>query len=107
MLAGVFNSGILASGAVPGAKYNYAPAPADIMERVGRIETLCRQHGVSLRQAALSFPAAHPAAVTLLLGAESPAEITANAADVGSDVPAALWADLKREGLLAAGAPTP
>ena len=107
MLAGVFNSGILASGAVPGAKYNYAPASAEIMERVGRIETLCRQHGVSLRQAALSFPAGHPAAVTLLLGAEAPAEITANAADVGSDVPAALWADLKREGLLAATAPTP
>ncbi|MES2721933.1 MAG: transglutaminase family protein, partial [Pseudomonadota bacterium] len=33
LLAGVFNSGILATGARPGAHYNYAPASPDILDR--------------------------------------------------------------------------
>ena len=34
MLGGVFNSGILATGAIADAKYNYRPAPPEILERV-------------------------------------------------------------------------
>ena len=34
VIGGGFNGGILATGAVPGAKWNYAPAPAPIMEKV-------------------------------------------------------------------------
>ena len=34
VVGGGFNSGILATGAKPGAKYNYAAAPAEIMDRV-------------------------------------------------------------------------
>lgn len=107
MLAGVFNSGILATGAVAGAKYNYRDAPPDILAKVTRMEALCRQHGVPLRRAAMRFAAAHPAAVCLLLGAETGDEIATNVAEFSGDVPSALWADLKAEGLLAAGAPTP
>ena len=33
MLGGVFNSGILATGAVPGAHYNYRAAPPDILAK--------------------------------------------------------------------------
>jgi D-threo-aldose 1-dehydrogenase len=36
ILGGVFNSGILATGARPDARFNYAPAPPEIMERVAR-----------------------------------------------------------------------
>jgi hypothetical protein len=61
LLAGPLNSGILATGAVLGATYNYQPAPPAIMERVGRLETVCRRHGVDLATAALQFPLAHPA----------------------------------------------
>ncbi len=107
MLAGVFNSGILATGAVPGAKYNYREAAPDIMAKVARMEASCRAHGVTLRQAAMAFAAAHPATLCLLLGAETGAEISANVADFGVPVPAALWADLRDAGLLAAAAPTP
>ncbi len=107
MLAGVFNSGILATGAVPGAKYNYREAAPDIMAKVVRMEALCRSHGVTLRQAAMGFAAAHPATLCLLLGAETGAEISANVADFGTSIPSALWADLRDAGLLAATAPTP
>src|SRR5690606_41375724 len=53
--------GILATGAVPGAYFQYAPAPEEIMERVRRIEAVCARHGVRLPTAALQFPLGHPA----------------------------------------------
>jgi D-threo-aldose 1-dehydrogenase len=100
MLAGVFNSGILATGAIPGAKFEYAPAPPEIMERVRRIEAICATHGTSIRRAALHFAMAHPAVVSVVLGAARPVEVAANAADVEQAVPASLWTDLKSAGLL-------
>ena len=100
MLAGVFNSGILATGAIPGAKFEYAPAPPEIMERVRRIEAICATHGTSIRRAALHFAMAHPAVVSVVLGAARPAEVAANAADAEQAVPAGLWTDLKLAGLL-------
>ena len=106
MLAGVFNSGILATGAVPGAKFEYAPAPPEIMDRVRKIEAICASHATSLRRAALQFAMAHPAVVSVVLGAVKPAEVEANAADAGIAVPAGLWRDLKSAGLLDPAVPT-
>jgi D-threo-aldose 1-dehydrogenase len=100
MLAGVFNSGILATGAIPGAKFEYAPAPPEIMERVRRIESICATHGTSIRRAALHFAMAHPAVVSVVLGAARPEEAAANATDAGQVVPPGLWSDLKSAGLL-------
>lgn len=107
MLAGVFNSGILATGAKPGAFYNYKPAPPEILARVARIEAVCCSHDVALPQAALAFCAAHPAVATIVLGAVTPQEVARNLDLVARPVPAALWRDLKREGLLAEEAPVP
>src|SRR6218665_746091 len=59
LVGGGFNSGILATGAQPGAKYNYAPAPAHIMQRVAAIEQVCAEHAVPLPAAALQFVMAH------------------------------------------------
>jgi D-threo-aldose 1-dehydrogenase len=100
MLAGVFNSGILATGAIPGAKFEYAPAPPEIRERVRRIEAICATHGTSIRRAALHFAMAHPAVVSVVLGAARPEEAVANATDAGQAVPPGLWSDLKSAGLL-------
>jgi len=106
MLAGVFNSGILATGAVPGAKFEYAAAPPEIMERVRSIEAICAAHGTPIRRAALQFAMAHPAVVSVVLGAASPVEIAANAADADQAVPAGLWSELKLAGQLDPSAPT-
>jgi D-threo-aldose 1-dehydrogenase len=86
--AGVFNSGILATGAVPGALYNYKPAPPDIVARVDKIAAVCKRHNVEMAHAAMQFPLAHPAVATVVLGAVHPDEV-------------------KREGLIVAHAPTP
>jgi D-threo-aldose 1-dehydrogenase len=107
MLAGVFNSGILATGAVPGAHFEYAPAPPEIMDRVRKIEAICAAHGTSIRRAALQFSMAHPAVVAVVLGAVRPEETRANAADAAHKVPTGVWSDLKSAGLLDPAAPTP
>jgi D-threo-aldose 1-dehydrogenase len=107
LLGGVYNSGILAIGAVPGATYNYAPAPAAIMEKTAAIATICASHGVPLNAAALQFAQAHPAVSTLAIGAVSPQEIEANLAAMQLQIPAALWDDLREAGLIEANAPVP
>jgi D-threo-aldose 1-dehydrogenase len=107
LLGGVFNSGILAIGAVKGAKYNYQDAPPDILARVARIQRVCDAHGVALPTAALHFALGHPAVASVVLGAQSPQEVERNVASLASVVPAALWSDLKAEHLLDAEAPVP
>jgi len=107
LFAGVFNSGILATGPVPGAPYNYRPAPPEIIERARRIEAVCRAHHVPLAHAALRFALAHPAAISVVLGAVTPAEVERNVAGLDAAIPSGLWRDLKAERLLVAHAPTP
>lgn len=107
VIGGPYNSGILATGAKPGATYNYKPATPEILARVAAIETVCARHRVPLRAAALQFPLAHPAVVAVIPGARTPAEIDDNAALMKHPIPSAFWAGLKAEKLLRADAPTP
>ena len=107
LIGGPYNTGILATGAVAGAYYNYAPAPPAILDRVRRIEAVCARHEVRLATAALRFPLGHPSVATLIPGARSPKEIAQNRAVFEAPIPADLWAELKQEGLLRADAPTP
>ena len=107
MVGGVFNSGILALGGVPGVRYYYQPAPEPVRRLTRLIEGVCATHGVSLKAAAMQFAAAHPAVSTLVLGMAKPAEIDENLANLNAPIPAAFWAELKSRGLIEAGAPTP
>ncbi|MDX7951874.1 aldo/keto reductase [Lichenihabitans sp. Uapishka_5] len=107
LLAGIFNSGILATGPVPGARYNYAPAPPAVLERVAAIARICDRHGVPLRHAALQFATVHPAVLSVVLGAVAPNEVNDAVAAIAAPIPPALWSDLRSAGLLDAAAPTP
>src|SRR5918995_1053486 len=107
IIGGAYNTGILATGAVEGAYFQYAPAPPEIMQRVRRIEAVCARHGVRLPSAALRFPLGHPAVATVIPGTRAPAEVEQNLAIFAPDVPADFWAELKHEGLLREDAPTP
>jgi D-threo-aldose 1-dehydrogenase len=106
-LGGPYNSGILATGPRPGAYYNYDPAPPAILERVARIQKVCQSHGVALAEAALAFPLAHPAVVSVIPGGQRPDEVRRNAANLQVKIPVGLWSDLKAEGLLRQDAPVP
>jgi D-threo-aldose 1-dehydrogenase len=107
VIGGAYNSGILATGAVEGAVYNYKPAPPEILKRVSRIEAVCRRHNVPLAAAALQFPLHHPAVVSVIPGARTQGEVQSNLTLLATAIPDALWRDLKAEGLLREDAPVP
>jgi D-threo-aldose 1-dehydrogenase len=107
VLGGPYNSGILATGAKPGAMYNYSEAPPEILQRVERIEAVCARHGVRLIETALRFPFAHPSVVSVIPGGQRVSEVVSNLELMTADIPAAFWQDLKAEGLLHPAAPTP
>ncbi len=107
IIGGPYNTGILATGAVDGAYYNYQPAPAPILERVRRIEAVCRRHGTRLATAALRFPLGHPNVVAVIPGARTADEVTRNIETFEAALPAELWRELAHDGLLREDAPTP
>lgn len=107
VIGGVFSSGILATGAVEGAKYNYADAPPAVMERVRKMEAVCKAHGVPLAAAAMQFPLGHSSVAAIIPGAIHPDHVRRNVESFQLAIPQALWSDLKGEGLIAANAPTP
>lgn len=107
VVGGGFNSGILATGAVAGAKYNYAPAPAAIMEKVAKIEQVCRDFDVPLPAAALQFVVAHPAIPSFCAGTRTVEQLEQNLQWFSHPIPADFWAELKQRGLLREDAPVP
>lgn len=104
---GVFNSGILATGATPGARYDYVAADAGVLARVDRLQEVARRHGVALPAAAMQFVLAHPAIVALLIGSARPERIARNVAALAAPIPDEFWSELLALGLLAAGSPVP
>ena len=102
-----FASGILVTGSKGPAHYAYGKAPAEIQDRVRRMEAVCLAHGVALPAAALQFVLAHPAVASAIPGAAGPAEVVQNLASLVAPIPSAFWADLKAQGLIVAEAPVP
>lgn len=102
-----FSSGILATGSGSKATYGYVSAPAAIQDKVKRIEAVCRAHGVALPAAALRFPLAHPAVVSIIPGVISGEQVRQNIASVGAPIPAGFWSDLKSQALIDPDSPTP
>jgi D-threo-aldose 1-dehydrogenase len=80
VIGGVFNSGILATGAVPGAHHDYGPASADIAGRVNGMEAEAKRQGSTLPAAAMRFVLDHPAVASVLIGSAKASSLTRNAA---------------------------
>jgi D-threo-aldose 1-dehydrogenase len=107
VIGGVFATGILATGPVPGARYNYREPTLEEADRVRRMEAVGARHGVPLAAAALQFPLHHPLVASVIPGAFQPGQVRANLESMRHPVPDAFWAELKHEGLLREDAPTP
>lgn len=105
VLGGPYNSGILASGPVKGAFYNYAKAPVKILRKVREIQAVCESHSVTLKEAALRFPLLNKCVVSVIPGGQSAEQVKDNRKALDRKIPAALWSDLKTEGLLREDAP--
>ena len=101
VVAGVYNSGLLArSRPAPGAHYDYAPAPAELVARVNALADVCEAHGVTLPEAALAFPLRHPAVVSVVVGTAGPGQVEDTLRRYRTSIPEALWSDLADAGLL-------
>lgn len=107
VVGGAFNSGILATGAIDGARFDYETAPAEIVNRVRKLDAVCRKHSVPLAAAALQFPLAHPAVRTVIPGFGSMKELDQVLQWMAYAIPAELWEELKHEGLIDPQAPVP
>jgi D-threo-aldose 1-dehydrogenase len=100
VIGGVFNSGILATGPVDGAHYNYAPAPQGIKDQTARIQAVCARYDVPLATAALQYPAQSDFVSSTLIGTSKTGSLLRNIQQYHVPLPPALWKDLRAEGLI-------
>ncbi|WP_112310706.1 aldo/keto reductase [Pseudogemmobacter bohemicus] len=96
VLAGVYNSGILAAPKGGRKKFNYADADPAIVARVEALRTVCEGYDVPLAAAAIRFPMRHPATTCVVIGAKTAAQLAQNVEWFNTDLPETIWADLDR-----------
>lgn len=107
IVAGPYNSGLLADAHGPGATFDYAPVDTTTLARARAIYAICADANVDVGAAALQFPLAHPAVATVVAGLRSAAEVDSAATRRDAAIPAALWRRLQAADLLLADALLP
>ncbi|MEU0495409.1 aldo/keto reductase [Mycobacterium sp. NPDC006124] len=107
VLGGVYNSGILATGPVAGARFDYSAAPPEVLSKAAALQDVCATFDVDLPAVALQFAYAHPTVVSACVGARDRAQQLRNAAMAETVVPPELWQALRDANLLREDAPTP
>jgi len=110
VLGGPYNSGILATGVrkegvVP--HYNYEPASESIIKTVATIEDICQEFNVPLAAAALQFPLAHPAVVSVIPGLSSASRVQTTVEQMKVNIPSEFWLALQHAGILYPDVPVP
>jgi len=106
--AGPFAAGVLAGTNIWGPDNGaYQKVPAEIQDKVSKLQAVCTTHGVPLGAAALQFALAHPVVATVLTGPKSPAELDGIIKWWNTPIPAAFWDELAERRLLAPGTPLP
>ena len=98
--AALFNSGLLATTPRAGATYDYRAAPEDVLARARAIERICARHGVELGTAAIHYPLLDEGVASVVLGADTPAQVRENVARLDAVVPDALWRELAETDLV-------
>ncbi|MFI5782322.1 aldo/keto reductase [Nocardia sp. NPDC051570] len=98
LVAGVFNSGVLADP-VHRTTFDYRTAEPAVLARARSMQRICADHGVPLRAVALRFPARHPAVAGVVLGAGTPEEVEDSLAMLDIAVPEELWRELTERAL--------
>jgi D-threo-aldose 1-dehydrogenase len=96
ILGGVFNGGLLAGSFTD--LFNYAPAEAAVLAAARDLAAICERHAVPLKAAAIQFPFAHPAIACVLSGTIAARHLEENAELLRTEIPPALWADIRAAG---------
>lgn len=88
VIGGVFNSGILATGARPGSNFDYGKAPPKILSEVKAMEEIAANGGYPLAAAAMRFPLDEPSVATVLVGTAKASSIKRNMGLLDVELPA-------------------
>jgi D-threo-aldose 1-dehydrogenase len=91
IIGGVFNSGILATGPVPGATFNYMEANEDVRSRVAKMQEVATAAGTDLATAALQFPFHEPVVASVLLGTTKASSLKRNMASLEPRLDASVF----------------
>ena len=100
---GPFNSGVL----VGREMWNYAKAPAEVVDKVRRIGAIADEHDVPLAAAALQFPLANDIITSVIPGPRDAGELRQIIDWFNTPIADDFWAALQAAKLLEDGAPTP
>jgi D-threo-aldose 1-dehydrogenase len=103
VVGGPYSSGVLAGG----KHFEYAPASPEILAKVEKIKSLCKNFDIPIKAAALHFSLAHPASAAVIPGASKPERISEDHAAMNTVVPDQFWKELRKQKLVSSLAPLP
>ena len=92
---------------VPDPQLYYRPTTQETKDKVERIAAICHAHGIPTAAAAIQFPLAHPIVAGVLTGPSNTEQLGQNLDWLNTDVPPAVWSQLKEAGLLEPDSPVP
>ncbi|WP_444884771.1 aldo/keto reductase [Microbulbifer sp. PSTR4-B] len=105
---GIVAGGPYSSGAlVGGPNFEYAPASDSILQKVSKIKAIGDKYGVSTKAIGLQFVLANPAIAAVIPGASKPTRIKEDVEALETNIPDALWQELRQEHLVDDSAPLP
>jgi D-threo-aldose 1-dehydrogenase len=102
VVGGVFNSGILATGPVPGSHFDYMPASEEVLGKVGAMEEVAKRHGLPLAAPALQFPLRDPVVSSVLIGTAKPSSLVRNMENFEPRLPDDIYSEFEPHTLVAA-----
>lgn len=91
VIGGVFNSGIMATGPVLGATFNYMEATDDVRHRVGKMQEIAEAAGTDLATVSLQFPFTEPVVASVLLGTTKASSLKRNLESMQVDLDPAIF----------------
>jgi D-threo-aldose 1-dehydrogenase len=99
--AAVYNSGLLSSARpAADARFDYEPAPPELIGRANAIADVCERHGVTLPEVAVAFALRHPAVVSVVLGTRTAGQVESNVDRYEARIPGDVWSELRAKGLI-------
>ena len=106
ILAGVFNSGILAKGIGENVTYNYDKIPENIKIMYNKILKICDKYHVPIPAVALQFSYANTLISSMILGMDRSEQVNQNIHNLEYQIPSDLWKDLIEENIIDERCPT-
>mgnify|MGYP000116672307 FL=1 len=107
ILAGVFNSGILAKGIGANVTYNYDKIPNHIREKYIIVSEVCDRYNVPVPAAALQFSYANKLISSMILGMDRIEQIKQNISFLNFSIPNELWNELIEKKIIDERCPIP